>query len=285
MANETTSSTLSELFTNITQEAIFTFQETSVMRPLVTTYPISGSGKTIEVPVYPTISASAVNEASDLSNTAVNPTSATITASEVGVMTTLTDLARDSASRNVGADIGKLFGEAIAKKVDTDLTALLDDFASANDQGGAGTELTADLLFKAQAILRTANVPAPYYAVFHPKATFNLKKTLTQPAYTTSSSGYAISEIGNEALRNGYIGRIAGIDIFENANISIDAYDDSFGGVFHPQSIGLALKEDFKVETQRDASLRATEIVASITVGSGVLKDTYGVTVKVDTAL
>lgn len=285
MANETTSSTLSELFTNITQEAIFTFQETSVMRPLVTTYPISGSGKTIEVPVYPTISASAVNEASDLSNTAVNPTSATITASEIGVMTTLTDLARDSASRNVGADIGKLFGEAIAKKVDTDLAGLLDDFASANDQGGAGTELTADLLFKAQAILRSANVPAPYYAVFHPKATFNLKKTLTQPAYTTSSSGYAISEIGNEALRNGYIGRIAGIDIFENANIAIDAYDDSFGGVFHPQSIGLALKEDFKVETQRDASLRATEIVASITVGSGILKDTYGVTVKVDTAL
>jgi hypothetical protein len=285
MANETTSSTLSELFTNITQEAIFTFQETSVMRPLVTTYPISGSGKTIEVPVYPTISASAVNEASDLSNTAVNPTSATITASEIGVMTTLTDLARDSASRNVGADIGKLFGEAIAKKVDTDLAGLLDDFASANDQGGAGTELTADLLFKAQAILRSANVPAPYYAVFHPKATFNLKKTLTQPAYTTSSSGYAISDIGNEALRNGYIGRLAGIDIFENANISIDAYDDSFGAVFHPMSIGLALKEDFKVETQRDASLRATEIVASITVGSGILKDTYGVTVKTDTAL
>ena len=285
MANETTSSTLSELFTNITQEAIFTFQETSVMRPLVTTYPISGSGKTIEVPVYPTISASAVNEASDLSNTAVNPTSATITASEIGVMTTLTDLARDSASRNVGADIGKLFGEAIAKKVDTDLAGLLDDFASANDQGGAGTELTADLLFKAQAILRSANVPAPYYAVFHPKATFNLKKTLTQPAYTTTSSGYAMSEIGNEALRNGYIGRIAGIDIFENANISIDAYDDSFGGVFHPQSLGLALKEDFKVETQRDASLRATEIVSSITYGVGVLKDTYGVTVKTDTAL
>ena len=284
MANETTSSTLSELFTNITQEAIFTFQETSVMRPLVTTYPIVGSGKTIEVPVYPTIAAAAVNEATDLSNTAVNPTSVTITASEIGVMTTLTDLARDSASRNVGADIGKLFGEAIAKKVDTDLAGLLDDFASASDQGGAGTELTADLLFKAQAILRSANVPAPYYAVFHPKATFNLKKTLTQPAYLNATGG-GISDVGNEALLNGYIGRLAGIDIFENANIAIDAYDDSFGAVFHPMSIGLALKEDFKVETQRDASLRGTEIVASITYGVGVLKDTYGVSVKTDTAL
>ena len=282
MANETTSSTLSELFTNITQEAIFTFQETSVMRPLVTTYPIVGSGKTIEVPVYPTIAAAAVNEATDLSNTAVNPTSVTITASEIGVMTTLTDLARDSASRNVGADIGKLFGEAIAKKVDTDLALLLDSFTTNSLDNGGGVELTADKLFQAQAILGSLNVPAPYYGVFSPKAVFNLKKTLTQAGYNTSS--HALSEIGNEALINGYVGRVAGIDIFENANIAINANDDSAGGVFHPIALGLALKEDFKVETQRDASLRGTEIVASICYGTGVIKNNYGVLIVSDSA-
>jgi hypothetical protein len=281
MANETTSSTLSELYTNITQEAIFTFQETSVMRPLVTLYPLMGSGKVAEVPVYPAISAAAVNEATDLSNTAVNPTSATITASEIGVMTTLTDLGANSASRNVGADIGKLFGEAIAKKVDTDLCGLFSSFTT-NTGGAAGTELTADLLFKAQAQLRTLSVPAPYYAVFHPKALFNLKKTLTQAGY--SGTATAISEIGNEALRNGYIGRIAGIDVFENANLSIDASDDSIGGVFHPASIGLAMKEDFKVETQRDASLRATEIVASIVYGKAVVKESFGAAITTDAA-
>jgi len=281
MANETTSSTLSELFENITQEAIFTFQETSVMRPLVTLYPIVGSGKTVEVPVYPAITASAVNEATDLTNTAVNPTSATITASEVGVMTTLTDLARDSASRNVGADIGKLFGEAIAKKVDTDLATLLDSFTATLDSAG-GVELTADKLFQAQATLRLLNVPAPYYGVFSPKAVFNLKKTLTSAGYTTSA--YALSDIGNEALTNGYVGRVAGIDIFENANISINANDDSAGGVFHPMALGLALKEDFKVETQRDASLRGTEIVASICYGTGIIKNNYGVRVISDSA-
>ena len=281
MANETTSSTLSELFENITQEAIFTFQETSVMRPLVTLYPIVGSGKTIEVPVYPAITASAVNEATDLTNTAVNPTSETITASEVGVMTTLTDLARDSASRNVGADIGKLFGEAIAKKVDTDLATLLDSFTATLDSGG-GVELTADKLFQAQATLRLLNVPAPYYGVFSPKAVFNLKKTLTSAGYNTNAN--AISDIGNEALTNGYVGRVAGIDIFENANIAINANDDSAGGVFHPMALGLALKEDFKVETQRDASLRGTEIVASICYGTGVIKNNYGVRVISDSA-
>jgi hypothetical protein len=281
MASETTSSTLSELYTNITQEAIFTFQETSVMRPLVTLYPLMGSGKVAEVPVYPAISAAAVNEATDLSNTAVNPTSATITASEIGVMTTLTDLGANSASRNVGADIGKLFGEAIAKKVDTDLCGLFSSFTT-NTGGAAGTELTADLLFKAQAQLRTLSVPAPYYAVFHPKALFNLKKTLTQAGYAGTAT--AISEIGNEALRNGYIGRIAGIDVFENANLAIDGSDDSVGGVFHPASIGLAMKEDFKVETQRDASLRATEIVASIVYGKAVVKESFGVAITTDAA-
>ena len=280
MANETTSTTLSELYTEIIQEAIFTFQETSVMRPLVTTYSITGQGKQVAVPVYPAISAAAVAEGTDLSNTAINPGEVTIEASEVGVMTTLTDLARDSASRNVASDIGKLFGEAIAKKVDTDLAALFASFST--DVGAADTELTADLLFKAQATLRSLNVPAPYYGVFNPKAIFNLKKTLTNAGYTTSSN--AISDIGNEALRNGYVGRIAGIDVFENANISIDQYDDSIGGIFHPISLGLAMKADFKIETQRDASLRGTEIVATVTYGSGVVKSDYGVAITTDSA-
>ena len=282
MANETTSSTLDELFENITQEAIFTFEETSVMRPLVTTYPITGSGKTISVPVYPTVSANAVNEATDLTNTAINPTEATITASEVGVMTTLTDLGRDSASRNVGADIGQLFGNAIAKKVDTDLAALFVNFTT-NEVGAAATELDADLIFKAVAKLRMQNVPAPYYGVFHPRAVYNLKKSLTQAGYNTNAN--AISDIGNEILRNNFIGTVAGVQIFENANITPDASDDAYGAVFHPASLGLALKEDFKVETQRDASLRATEIVASITYGKGAIKQSYGCAVITDTTV
>ena len=128
MANETTSSTISELYTEIIAEALFVAQEQSIMKPLVKNYTIAGGGKSVEVPIYATVSAAAVSEASDLSNTAINPTSKTITASEVGIMTTLTDLARNSASRNVAADIGKLFGEAIATKMDQDLTALFDGF-------------------------------------------------------------------------------------------------------------------------------------------------------------
>ena len=281
MSNETTSSTLSELYTNVIQEALFTFQETSVMRPLVTTYAINGQGKIVQVPVYAAIAAAAVAEGTDLTNTAVDPTAVNITASEIGVMTTLTDLGRDSASRNVGADIGKLFGDGLAKKVDTDLAALFASFSS--DIGTAGSELTPELLFKAQATLRSLNIPAPYYAVFHPKACFNLKKLLTNAGYSTSSS--AVSDVGNQAMRDGFIGKVAGIEVYENANIAIDGSDDSVGAVFHPSSIGLAMKADLKIETQRDASIRGTEIVATMTVGQALVKTNYGVTVTVDSLL
>ena len=281
MANETTSSTLAELYTDVIQEAIFTFQETSVMRPLVTTYAINGQGKTVQVPVYGAISASAVAEGTDLANTAVDPTAVDITASEIGVMTTLTDLGRDSASRNVGADIGKLFGDGLAKKVDSDLAGLFTSFST--DVGAAGTELTPELLFKAQATLRALNIPAPYYAVFNPLACFNLKKVLTNAGYNTSAN--AISDVGNQAMRDGFVGRVAGIDVYENANLAIDVNDDSVGAVFHPASIGLAMKSDLKIETQRDASIRGTEIVASMTIGQGIVKNNYGVKVTVDSAL
>lgn len=283
MANETTSTSISELYTEIIQEAIFTFQETSVMRPLVTTYNITGQGKQVAVPIFPTVAASAVSEGSDLANTEVNPTEKTITASEVGVMTTLTDLARESSSRPIAQDVGRVFGEALAKKVDTDLAALFASFATGNDLGAAGTELTADLLLKAESTLRALNVPRPYYAVFHPKAVFNLKKTLTQAGY--SGTATAISSTGENVFGSGFVGNIFGIDVYENANLSISSAGDCIGGVFHPISLGLAMKMDFKIETQRDASLRATEIVGTMTYGQDVVKDNYGCQVTVDASL
>ncbi len=152
MANESTSSTLSELYTEIVAEALFVASEQSTMRPLVRNYAITGGGKSVEVPIYSSVSAAAVSEASDLSNTAINPSSVTITASEVGIMTTLTDLARNSAPRNVAGDIGRLFGEAIAKKIDTDLTALFDGFSQEVNDGTA--VLSASNVFQAVATLR-----------------------------------------------------------------------------------------------------------------------------------
>ena len=280
MANESTSSTLSELYTEIVAEALFVASEKSIMRPLVKNYAISGGGKSVEVPIYAAVSAAAVSEASDLSNTAINPTSVTITASENGIMTTLTDLARNAAPRNVAADIGRLFGEAIAKKIDTDLTALFDGFSTA--VGSGSTALTAALVFQSIANVRNAGVSMDgVSAVLHPMVAYDLKANLTNTFANANGN-----DLANEALRNGFVGRLGGVPIYETTNIDNDGTAGDYKqGVFHKDALVLAMMQDLKIETQRDASLRADEIVATSVYGVGELNDTYGVELHSDSSI
>ena len=280
MANETTSSTISELYTEIIAEALFVASERSLMRGLVKNYSISGGGKSVEVPIYATVSAAAVAEATDLSNTAINPSSVTITASEIGIMTTLTDLARNSASRNVAADIGKLFGEAIAKKIDVDLIALFDGFSKI--VGGADVAFSAAKLFEATAELRNLGVPTQDLAcVVHPYIAYDLKGAITNTFANPNPS-----DVANEAMSTGYVGRVAGVPVYESSNISnTGTTGDYKGALFHRDALGLAMMQDLKIETQRDASLRADELVATAVYGVGELHDTYGVELMMDSSL
>ena len=282
MADETTSSTISELYTEIIAEAMFVANERSLMRGLVKNYTISGGGKSVEVPIYAAVSAAAVSEASDLSNTAINPSSVTITASEVGIMTTLTDLARNSASRNVASDIGRLFGEAIAKKIDVDLIALFDGFSKI--VGGADVAFSAAKLFEAVAELRNLAVPSSDLAcVVHPYIAYDMKSGVSN---TFGAGSGATTDIGNEAMRSGFVGTVAGVPVYESANISnTGTTGDYKGAIFHRDALGLAMMQDLKLETQRDASLRADEIVATAVYGVAELNDTYGVELMMDSSL
>jgi HK97 family phage major capsid protein len=280
MANESTSSTLSELYTEIVAEAQFVATEQSIMRNLVRNYQISGGGKAVEVPIYSAVSAAAVAEATDLSNTAIDPSSATITASEVGVMTTLTDLARNSAPRNVAADIGRLFGEAIAKKQDTDLIALFDGFSVTSGDGTGA--MSAAVIFNALSTLRANSLPISECAVvLHPKIAYDLKANLTNTFANANAN-----DLANEALRQGFVGRLAGMPVFETANMAnTGTAGDYKGGAFHRDAIALAEMQGLKVETQRDASLRADEIVATAVYGVGEIHDSYGVELHYDSSI
>lgn len=279
MANETTSSTISELYTEIVAEAQFVASEKSIMRNLVKNYAISGGGKVVEVPIYAAVAAAAVADATDLANTAINPTSVSITASEVGVMTTLTDLARNSAPRNVAADIGKLFGEALAIKQDADLTALFDGFSVALGDGTA--VVSAAVLFNALSTLKeNALSTDECNVVLHPKIAYDLKSGMTNTfaGLSTDSS--------NEALRSGLIGRIAGMNVYETSNMSnTGVAGDYKGAAFHKDALAIAMMQDVKIETQRDASLRADEIVATSVYGVGEIHNSYGIELHYDSSI
>ena len=277
MANESTTTSLNDLIAPIVQEAMFVASETSIMPGLVKQFTVpANAGKVLQVPLYPvqTIAADA-GENSDLSNTEISTGVANITLTEAGIMTTLTDMARNHSVSNVVADLGKLFGEAIAKRHDRALTGLFSTFTS--QIGAAGDELEVKDLFEAYATLKANAVPGPYFGVFNPKSIYNIKKTLTNTFVNPNAS-----TVVNQAMSEGYVGRIAGIDIFESSNVVEDSATGVTNGIFSRDALGIAIAQNINIETQRDASLRAEEVVASSRYGVSVLHNSYGIKVLGD---
>jgi N4-gp56 family major capsid protein len=280
-----TTTTLNDLLPSIVAEALFVASERSIMRQLVKNYSIGpSSGKTITVPIYPLQTAYSLSEGGDLTANAVSTSGATLTVSEVGVMTRVTDLARISSASNVVADVGRLFGEAIARKMDLDLTAKFSEFTTnlLGNASAASATIAASDIFKAVAKLSSAGVPtSDVYCVLHPRIAYDLKANLTN-TYANPNAGV----IQNEAMAMGYVGMLAGVPIFETSNITSQTSADDFtGGVFHRDALGLAMMQDIRIETQRDASLRADEIVATAIYGVGTVYEAYGVALGFDSTI
>lgn len=287
MANESTTTTLNDLLPSIVAEALFVAQEQSIMRNLVRNYTLGpAQGKTVTVPIYPGQTAAAVSEGTDLSNTAISTSGATLTVSEVGIMTTVTDLARMSSASNVIADVGRLFGQAIANKIDQDLTAKFASFTTnvvgSSNIAAISANITAADVFKAVTKLRSAGVAGGDIAcVLHPAIAYDLKANLTNTFANANPN-----LITNEALASGYVGMLAGVPVYETSNVLNNGTAGDFvGGVFHRDALGLAMMADIRIETQRDASLRADELVATAVYGTGVLYEQHGVAMSFDSTV
>ena len=278
MANETTSTTLASLFSEIILAARFTAEENSLMAGLITRYDIGNvAGKTIQVPKYPAIAAADLTEGTDMGATEVTTSHVNVTVGEVGAQVVLTDLAA-MGSGNPAQELGTVLGNAIATKMDKDIIALFDGFSTSI--GAAAQEITAADLFKAAATLRNAKVTGPITAVIHPFHAYQLSANLTN-TFANPNGG----DLQNEAMRNGFVGSIAGIDVYQSANIVVDANDDAKGCVFGREAMAIAMKRDFNLETERNASLRAFELNATAVYGVAELDDSYGVEMFFDAAL
>ena len=280
MANEVTSSVVSELYSNIVQSALYTYSEQAVIRPVVRNYDMTGTpGLTAQVPKYPAITASDLTDGTDLSaNTAFNTTSITMSAAERGAKITLTDLAKETAQEDVAAAVGRQLGEAMVNKVDGEIAALFPSFS--NRVGAAGDAVNAETIFKAVGQLRSQNARGQIFVVLHPFQAMDLKIQLAGAGNTNMANP---PQVGNTVLTSGVVGSIGGAIILESNNVGKDTNDSTSGTgnfvgcAFTQDAIGYMIKRNIRVETQRDASLRADEIVGSMAYATAELFDEYGV--------
>jgi len=73
-----------------------------------------------------------------------------------------------------------------------------------------------------------------------------------------------------------------GVPIFEDGNLSVDSSDDAVGVIADKSALGVLKSVDTRTERQRDASMRATEIIITADYGVFEIDDSKGAPLTFD---
>lgn len=275
-------SDLNSLFNTIRDGALFVARERNLMASLVT--PKSANGwmnRTISI--RPQVTAVTVAETEDFNSPTTFGLSlkATLTPSEAIGQVTITDRDMETDPHGAVRDATVELGASIATKVDVDLLALFGSFTT--DKGpGAGNSATLATIGAAVAVL--TNSHAFQYgkpnAVLHPYHWHDLWVELGQPAATYAN----LQELTTQALRDYFVSDMLGINFFRSANIAVDGSDDAVSGIFVPQALMLDTRRAARLESERDASARATEYNITAGYAVGIVRQEFGVGYTADAA-
>jgi N4-gp56 family major capsid protein len=278
------------LYAPLITAAQYQAYESSIARQVVTVFDMpANAGKVVQIPVYDRITASGVAEgtAATFANTAA--TAHTITLTETVVAHRITDLLRDSAFNDVLSQLGDQAGRAIGEAIDSQVFANFTSFSTEAGSTAYGNvsvalaDLTLSSLVKAQAILRARKLTGPFKAVLHPIQAYALKTQLT---FTGSYSGAGgvpmISSVGETVMGTGYIGSFMGIDVYESSLVPIDGNGVADGAIFAPQALAHSMRGSIRLETQRQAAYRATDLVLTAVTGASLIRSNYGIRLSSD---
>lgn len=253
-----------EIVSRLVIDAAYNAVTGAKMPRLVKVADISGeSTLVVEFPKWPLLAAGALTEATDASNTAINTTSVSVTASEGGLMITVTDRLLGSAVLGGLEPYAMELGKALADYVDTTILATASSFT--NSVGSSGVNMTHANFMDAIYTLENGNAQGPFVCVLHPIQVADLRTSLTTSGLATWDAT-ANAEIGS-------MGSLFGIPIVQSTNCASVTTDANRQGVMMPMGnqsgIALVMKRAARTEFQRDASLRATEIVVTNEFGAG----------------
>jgi hypothetical protein len=194
------------------------------------------------------------------------------TTSEVGLKFIITDKLARQFNQDVMAVVGRQAGDAMARKKDTDAIALFSGFSTSLGADNANFTLANATSVIARA--KGDKFGLNPFIVHHPNAIFKLTQSLQTPLAT-----YPLPDVFNRPpVKDFFTGvRIGGVPFFEDGNISQSVGDNAGVGVIATQgAMGYITSAGQNVERQRDASLRATEMVMTEDYGMFELDDSKG---------
>ena len=281
MAQTATTGSLENAQRIIIATAKYTEEHNAPAMALIEQFNLPSGSKQVTVPKVGAMAMSDLTDGLDIvDEESIGMTTVDPTASEVGAKIIITDkLARQSAE-NVFSIIGRQLGDGMARKKDTDVIALYTNLNGGTKLGADGRNMN---VANTHAIISNAKANKfgnQLYILHHPNAIAHLSKDgATVASLGAAGGGEVTNGFSADLLRNFFSGLrpINNVPIYEDGNIAKESGVDSGIGVIADKSALAVLKSvDTRTERQRDASLRATEVVVTADYGVFELDDTRG---------
>ena len=284
MAQLNTWSDVSAIANNIQEDAYFIVREAAIMQNFVTMFGDMKGGNPRISYEYSSVAAASIAETDDLTSSAFTPSAGqTLTPAEIGAQFFITDLRRDSElPESIMTDAARELGFAGADKINNDIAG---DMASltGGSIGAAGTVITWGYVAAAIAQARNASksIAVPLVAVIHGYQAAVLAKAASVAGATVITTPATNDSITKSGITQAF--SFLGVPIYQ-VFVSPDTGVDFTGGVFPREALALDWRRPIRIEAERDASRRGTEINMSGVYAHGVWRPALGVKMIFDAA-
>ena len=285
MAQTATTGNLENAQKIIINAARYTEEHNAPALALIEKFNLPSGAKQVTVPKVGQMSMSELVDGQDIvDEEEIGMTTVDLTASEVGAKVILTDkLVRQSAP-NVMSIIGRQLGDGMARKKDSDVLALYTNLNGGTKLGAATKFMKASNVQAVIAYAKANKFGSQLYILHHPNAVAYLSK---EAATVASAVTNGIPEGWSQDLLSNFwsgLKPMNNVPIFEDGNITEDSDGDGIGVIADKSAMAYLTSVETRTERQRDASLRATEVVMTSDYGVFELDDSRGAGITFDVA-
>ena len=283
MAQTATTGNLENAQRIILAAARYTEEHNAPAMALIESFSLPKGSKQVTVPKVGQMTMSDLTDGQDIiDEEEIGMTTVDLTAAEVGAKVILTDKLVRQAADNVMSIVGRQLGDGMARKKDTDVHALYSGLNGGTTLGAAAATMSLANVAGAIAYTKANKFGSQTYILQHPNAVFDIANTAV-----TASSTYPVPAGWSEDLLGNFFSGLRplnGVPIFEDGNLSVDSNDDAVGVIADKSALAVLKSVDTRTERQRDASLRATELVMTADYGVFELDDSRGAPLTYDAA-
>jgi len=270
-----TSGNLQKMTRILLAQARYTEEHNAPMIGLIEKFNLGSGEYKLEIPKVAQMDAEDLAEGQDMIDSEdIDVSTVTATTAEVGLKVIITDTLLRQNNEDVYKIIGRQMGDAMARKKDNDIIALFPTLNGGTKLGADGAQLTLAFASALIATAKSDQFGTNIFVVHHPNAIWNLA---TDVGNTLST--YPLPDAFNKpAVKDYWTGiKISGVPFFEDGNIAkISGYDSGYGVIADKTAMGHLSASGRSEERERDASLRAYEVVVTEDYAVFEVDDTKG---------